>query len=216
MGIELDDLLFSGAEARVYRGQFHGKPCIIKERFSKTYRIEKVDQQLRGRRIVAEAKALMRCRKAGIHAPCVYHCDLKTMTLYMQLVQGSRPLREVIDSLSDARQLASIASHVGRIVASLHNIDIVHGDLTTSNLLVDEGGDVWVIDFGLSTQSSLPEDFAVDLYVLERAIESTHTDKDGFCAQILASYESHATKGAKTLERLEKVKARGRKRSMVG
>ena len=199
MVLQIHDLLFSGAEARVYRGTFHGKECIAKERFEKKYRLTKLDTQLRAKRTVGEAKALAKCRRAGVLTPCVYHCDMKSMTLWMEYVP-SRPLRQVIEETADARALQGLAEQVGRIVAAIHNIDIVHGDLTTSNLLVDDNGvcaafsvcfavfvcsywhrtktqRIYAIDFGLAQQSTLVEDHAVDLYVLERAIEVSATQQ---------------------------------------
>jgi TP53 regulating kinase-like protein len=73
-----------------------------------------------------------------------------------------------------------------------------------------------VIDFGLSFQSRLLEDRAVDLYVLERALLSTHPHSAKLFARILQSYAAHCALGAKVLRRLDDVRARGRKRDMVG
>lgn len=68
-----------------------------------------------------------------------------------------------------------MAERIGVSLAKMHGIHIVHGDLTTSNLLLREHTDqVVIIDFGLSSTSTLIEDKAVDLYVLERAFASTH------------------------------------------
>ena len=140
MGIEVGELIFSGAEARVYRGSYHGRPCIVKERFAKDYRLERLDLQLRSKRMIGEAKSLMRCRNAGVRAPCVYHVDMHTMTLYIEEIQNSRPLREVIDRTDDPMQLAILAAKVGETVANVHNVELVHGDLTTSNLMCDATG----------------------------------------------------------------------------
>ncbi len=61
------------------------------------------------------------------------------------------------------------------MVAQLHNHNFIHGDLTTSNFLVEAAtGDLVLIDFGLTVVSSSAEDMGVDLYVLERAFISTH------------------------------------------
>jgi TP53 regulating kinase-like protein len=61
----------------------------------------------------------------------------------------------------------------------MHDIDVVHGDLTTSNIMVrgdaiNGYSEVILIDFGLGQMQSVIEDKAVDLYVLERAFISTH------------------------------------------
>jgi Kae1-associated kinase Bud32 len=68
----------------------------------------------------------------------------------------------------------SLAKQIGQAVGKLHGLNIVHGDLTTSNMILKEGKDLVMIDYGLSGMSSSVEDKAVDLYVLSRAISSTH------------------------------------------
>lgn len=123
---------------------------------------------------------------------------------------------------------------------------VVHGDLTSSNVMVrphagdglnghaeqrheEEGngmscpdlkGEIVLIDFGLATQSIQDEDRAVDLYVLERAFGSTHPRQEGwFDAEVLQHQDGYrgSFKGANVvLKRLEEVRMRGRKRSMIG
>ena len=87
-----------------------------------------------------------------------------------------------------------------------------------------------LIDFGLTSNASFPEDRAVDLYVLERAFASTHpvpvlaSGEEGVphFNRVLAGYqrmmEERAKKGewARIERRLEDVRGRGRKRSMIG
>jgi TP53 regulating kinase-like protein len=125
----------------------------------------------------------------------------------------------------------------------MHKAGIVHGDLTTSNLILRSpdvpsdqnpeqfferqnpkditespsmAGEIYLIDFGLASQSSYDEDRAVDLYVLERAIGSTHPMAEGFFSHVLQGY-SDSFKGSKSvLRKLEDVRMRGRKRSMLG
>ena len=45
------ELLKQGAEAKVYVSSFYGRPCIVKERFVKTYRVSELDKKLTQRRI---------------------------------------------------------------------------------------------------------------------------------------------------------------------
>jgi TP53 regulating kinase-like protein len=121
---------------------------------------------------------------------------------------------------------------IGRAVGRLHGVGVVHGDLTTSNMLLSpspssaggEGentsgldGEIVLIDFGLAQQTVQEEDRAVDLYVLERAFGSTHPREEGFFGEVLEGYRDGFSKGAKgTLRRLEEVRLRGRKKSMIG
>lgn len=113
----------------------------------------------------------------------------------------------------------------------LHAVGVVHGDLTTSNMMLsrpekggaaagEEGGlegEIVLIDFGLAAQTVQEEDRAVDLYVLERAFGSTHPREEGMFGEVLEGYREAFPKGSKgTLRRLEDVRMRGRKKSMIG
>lgn len=107
---------------------------------------------------------------------------------------------------------------VGVEIAKMHLADIIHGDLTTSNMMLRKGSnDLVLIDFGLAYHSTLVEDKAVDLYVLERAFASTHPDAEPLFSSVLASYEKRLGKHWSAIKkRLDDVRLRGRKRSMVG
>ncbi|EGD76966.1 TKL family protein kinase [Salpingoeca rosetta] len=109
------------------------------------------------------------------------------------------------------------AREMGRIVATLHKNDVVHGDLTTSNILRRHTGEYVVIDFGLSSVSKLDEDMAVDLYVLERALISTHIGAAEMFDELLRVYRQVGGDfTASVITRLNDVRARGRKKTMLG
>lgn len=139
-------------------------------------------------------------------------------------------------------ELRSLMRRVGVAVGEMHRVGVVHGDLTTSNLMLrppnrmgtvngtgaDGGvvaasdlrasldGDIVLIDFGLAAQSVQDEDKAVDLYVLERAFGSTHPKAEGLFREVLRAYGESYRGAAVVLKRLEEVRMRGRKRSMIG
>jgi TP53 regulating kinase-like protein len=132
----------------------------------------------------------------------------------------------------DDEELRELMAKVGEAVGRMHGIGIVHGDLTTSNLMLrprnkegvngetQEGkvldGEIVLIDFGLASQSTADEDRAVDLYVLERAFGSTHPRAETLLSEMLTAY-GKSFKGANlVLKKLEDVRMRGRKRSMLG
>ena len=103
----------------------------------------------------------------------------------------------------------------------MHDNDIIHGDLTTSNIMIRENSntkelEVVMIDFGLASSKAIVEDKAVDLYVLERAFLSTHPNTEHLVQEILQSYRFAASKGTVVLTKLEQVRLRGRKRDMFG
>ena len=119
-------------------------------------------------------------------------------------------------SLTSAAELAALARKVGRAVAKLHDGGVVHGDLTTSNMIVREDGELVLIDFGLAYTTALAEDKAVDLYVLERAISSAHSARSTLFQAVLDEYRRGSRHWTPTLQKFSEVRLRGRKRSMVG
>lgn len=139
---------------------------------------------------------------------------------------GSSTVRDHIVSAQQSesckeQELERLAERVGQILAKMHDEDVIHGDLTTSNMLLrhgleDEESDIVLIDFGLSYISALPEDKGVDLYVLEKAFLSTHPNTEELFEKLLKSYAASSKKSLPVIKKLDEVRLRGRKRSMVG
>ena len=107
-------------------------------------------------------------------------------------------------------KFSDIAAKIGEAAAKLHGYDIIHGDLTTSNMLINEKG-IWLIDFGLGFISKRPEDKATDLYLLHEALESTHFEVlEEAWNSILASYNERYGDSGKVIKTLAEVEKRGR------
>ncbi|KAI8872312.1 kinase-like protein [Ramicandelaber brevisporus] len=220
-------LLRQGAEARVYTlDSFYGRPCVAKHRFTKTYRHPQLDRKLTAKRVAHEARALQKSLLVGLDAPALYHVDVDNGILCMEFIDGTT-VRDYIYRYTtsdgfDEQALEIVASSVGAILAKMHDNGIIHGDLTTSNMIVRSGQfdsmRIALIDFGLSSISALVEDKAVDLYVLERAFLSSHPGSEHVFENILAAYRTASSKKlcGEVMTRLEDVRMRGRKRSMVG
>jgi TP53 regulating kinase-like protein len=106
----------------------------------------------------------------------------------------------------------------------MHDIDVIHGDLTTSNIMINTINsdnnqvkyETVLIDFGLGMMQANAEDKAVDLYVLERAFISTHPGSENIVALIIEEYTKAAKKGTAVLQKLDAVRLRGRKRECFG
>ncbi|KAF9947520.1 TP53 regulating kinase [Mortierella alpina] len=211
-------LLKQGAEAKVYLAPFCQRQTIIKERFAKEYRHPTLDKKLTSRRVIQEARCLNRCQKALIDTPTVYMVDVDNSLIYMEYIEGSSVRDYLVTAQGQtAEAQTQLASLIGKALGLMHNIDVIHGDLTTSNLLMrEETGAVVLIDFGLSYVSQLIEDKAVDLYVLERAFSSTHPNTEVMFDQILEAYGQSSKASKQILKKLEDVRMRGRKRSMLG
>ncbi|XP_040465472.1 EKC/KEOPS complex subunit TP53RK [Falco naumanni] len=216
-------LVQQGAEAHVYRGLFLGRPAVAKLRVPKRYRHPALEERLSRRRTAQEARSLLRCRRAGIAAPVVYFVDYATNSIYLEDIVDSVTVQDYIYSVqqsgNDTGSLLTLAEKMGELLARMHDEDLIHGDLTTSNILLrspTEKLDLVLIDFGLSFISGLPEDKGVDLYVLEKAFLSTHPDTEDMFKALLKTYADTSKKSGPVIKRLDEVRLRGRKRTMVG
>ena len=193
------EVIQQGAEAVIY---LDGNK-VIKERVSKGYRIKQIDDKLRKTRTRQEAKLL---EKAG-NAPKVFDVSDKTMKIEMEYIKG-RLVKDILDGMKkDERH--ELCKEIGKKIADLHKSDIIHGDLTTSNMILNEKG-VFFIDFGLGFISKKEEDKAVDLHLLKHALESKHYEhfEESF-NKVLEGYQSYDM-AKEVLERLQKVMKRGR------
>lgn len=228
-------IIKQGAEAKLYLGEFNGQQCLIKERFVKKYRHPELDTHLTKERMRAESKAITRCQAAGVDTPKIFHMDLNERKIYMKYYEHSITVKayinDIIQSLSDAtereKRINKLTEKIGLCVGKMHANNIIHGDLTTSNILLDplksdaneqfSQYSMIVIDFGLASYSQNSEQKGVDLYVLERALLSTHSGIPNLFDSILNAYKiANTVNPNETIAKFEEVRARGRKRTMVG
>lgn len=217
----------------------HQDKFIVKYRPPKKYRHPVLDAQLTKHRTLAEARILQRLSTiAEVHTPNLIAIDSRRGILWMEFI-GEELASGELSSLKNwlwqfngdktsavGEEAREILLSVGREIGLLHLNDLVHGDLTTSNIVLqrgDAGLVPYLIDFGLGSVSTLVEDKAVDLYVLERAILSTHPlYAEEYNEWLMAGYCSVYTgkQGGRKLKELlgryEDVRMRGRKRSMLG
>ncbi|CAL9198262.1 unnamed protein product [Musa hybrid cultivar] len=223
-------LVKQGAEARVFESNFVGRRSIIKERFSKKYRHPLLDSKLTLKRLNAanflhlcsylEARCMTKARRLGVPTPALYGVDPLLHTLTFEYVDGLSVKEILLDFGSNGvneERLDDIATQIGNAVGKLHDGGLIHGDLTTSNMIIKRDNNRLVlIDFGLSFTSTLPEDKAVDLYVLERALVSMHSSCGNVMDKILSAYRKSSKQWSSTMNKLAQVRQRGRKRTMVG
>lgn len=234
-------ILKQGAEAKLYICEYLGRPTLIKERFKKNYRHPDLDTSITKERIKNEARSIVRCKSAGVRTPALYLVDFDRRRIYMEHFQHSITVKDFIINLTKSnsnnkeftKSLDIYAVKIGETVRKLQDNNIIHGDLTTSNMLLverdptssvndskwlnHENVDLVMIDFGLSYIDSSAEDKGVDLYVLERALISTHNDYPDLFSKIFDAYKSSSKSNIKEIvSKYEDVRARGRKRTMVG
>ena len=186
-----------GAEAVV----FDSGNEIVKERFAKSYRHPELDSELRKQRTRREANLL---KKLPIAHPKLIQSDEKEK-IVMEKIEGDK-LREALDEKPE------LARAVGEMLAKMHDAGVMHGDLTTSNIILKNDGGLVFIDFGLSFQSHKAEDRAVDIHLFKQALESKHFRVyDRALKEFLKGY-SGASGHDETIKRLRQVELRGRYR----
>lgn len=206
------ELLAKGAEANIYPDHYLDEEVLVKKRVVKSYRIKEIDDYLRKKRTKNEAKLMAEAKRCGVVTPLVYDVDLKEYSITMEKVQGLE-VKKIFSSEDplDLNQIRSISRTIGENVARLHDCGMIHGDLTTSNLILGEDGkSVVFIDFGLGKVSDLVEDKGVDLLVFKKAINGIHHDISQECFDhILKGYEG-ARDYREVVAKIEEIEGRGR------
>lgn len=181
------------------------KDVITKDRIKKSYRLPILDQRLRKQRTKKESKILEKTSTL-IPVPKLIKTDDKEK-IEMQFIEGKK-LSEHLDSLKNAEEIYKL---IGENIAILHDNNIIHGDLTTSNMIYStKENKLYFIDFGLSFESNKAEDKAVDLHLIKQALEAKHFSKfELFFKAVLEGYK--LSKNFKeTIKRLKSVEKRGR------
>jgi len=196
-----------GAEARLDSDTWLGREVVVKQRVVKGYRHPDLDSAIRNARIKNEARLMSEARRAGIAVPIIYSIDLARNRIVMEEIKGVR-VKDALQSLSDdeARQ---VCAKIGEISAGLHRNDIVHGDLTTSNMIL-EGDRIVLIDFSLGSKSSEMEDKGVDMHLLEEAFHSAHHDRSELYDTVKDSYARSYDRGDEVLRKVREIEKRGR------
>ncbi|KAI9716856.1 MAG: TP53 regulating kinase [Chrysothrix sp. TS-e1954] len=246
-------LIYQGAEALLYKTSFPvsnidlnadpsptltGSPnhqlttydAFLKHRPCKPYRHPSLDAKLTKHRILSEARVLLKLRRDCLRCvPAVYAVDWDEGWMIGEWVAGGTVRALLERKEADETSLLRLMKSIGHVVGQMHKFGVVHGDLTTSNLMLrhpfqhskaelfsGHEHEIVLIDFGLSSQTQADEDRAVDLYVLERAFGSTHPQTERLWEEVLSAY-ALSYKGARTaVKRLDEVRARGRKKVMIG
>ena len=184
-----------GAEAKVEKKD--GK--VVKKREEKTYRHRELDERIRNERTSEELKNIKRARKYGVNAPEVL--DVENDEIVFEKIDGV-----IWKEVEEVEKMEK----VGENVALMHENQVIHGDLTTSNLMIDKSGEAFLIDFGLSFISERVEDQAVDIHLLKQVLDSSHPGKsEEAWEKFLEGYRENS-RYDEVLERFEEVQSRGR------
>ncbi|HJH32590.1 MAG TPA: Kae1-associated kinase Bud32 [Methanosarcinaceae archaeon] len=186
--------LTSGAEATVHLED----DVIIKERVPKRYRLVELDRRIRKERTRAEARLMSEARRVGVPTPIIY--DVNGSTIKMEYI-GGIPVKNVMSP--------ELSERVGEIVGRLHSGGIIHGDLTTSNMILHNNR-IFLIDFGLAFVSNIVESHGVDVHVLFQTFESTHKDHERLIETFCKGYRKTFKDADEVLKRVKEIEKRGR------
>lgn len=198
------ELAWQGAEAKVSvirlystdieknDGNGHeSKLYIAKERLSKNYRHPELDARLLKSRMLQEVRCMRKLapysynqnEKGVLRVPAVMGVVGKN-TLLMEYIEKGQTIRDLLlNADCQEKMVTNLGILMGRAIGEMHSAHVIHGDLTTANMLISINKDetdkeneqsVCLIDFGLAQVSVMAEDRAVDLIVLERAIVALH------------------------------------------
>jgi TP53 regulating kinase-like protein len=165
-------LVKKGAEANLFLEEWQGRKVIMKRRLPKRYRLPKIDEKIRAYRTIHESRLLHYAKEAGVPTPTIFMVDLADSNIIMEFVEGKQVKQTLNDLSSEERQ--RLSNHIGELIGRLHCDDIVHGDLTTSNMILTPTCKVVFVDFGLGEKTVELELRGVDLHLMKRAFQSTH------------------------------------------
>ncbi|MFQ6050570.1 MAG: KEOPS complex kinase/ATPase Bud32 [Candidatus Hydrothermarchaeota archaeon] len=199
-------IIARGAEAVIYLREWHGEHVIEKRRIEKKYRVRNLDERLRYERTKKEAKLLRLARESGVPTPIVLDILLRGTSILMEYIPG-KILRDMLDG-AKKEDRDELCARIGDMIGKLHNKDIIHGDLTTSNMIFHEDL-IYFIDFGLGEISNSIEDKGVDLHLMREAFYSTHHSIAESCySSVIDSYLNIMDK--EVVRRVEEIEKRGR------
>ena len=198
-----NNIKHKGAEADIFEAYWDNKPAIIKNRVKKNYRIDKLDNKLRVERTKEEAKLLSDCKQYNVRTPFIYSVDINNKQLILEKIDAPQLHEIITDNKTDGME--SLFNNIGEVVSNMHNGGIIHGDLTTSNILVDNNMPVF-IDFGLGKYSDLLEDKGTDLLVFKKSLTTiTPEMSEQYFKWFLSGYDDK-----KVVKKIDEIEKRGR------
>jgi TP53 regulating kinase-like protein len=194
-------LVKRGAEADIYIVDWDNKKAVLKVRSPKSYRHQELDLAIRKCRTIHEARFMSAAKSAGIMTPFVHFVDPVRAEIIMEFIEG----QNIRDALTP-----DICYKIGCYAALLHGRNIIHGDLTTSNFVMNKR--VVLLDFGLSYYSERTEDMATDIRLIKEVFTSAHISVRNAFLCFVDGYTSVAgrKKTDKILENVRTIEQRGR------
>jgi len=209
--VDSQTLLKKGAEASLFLASWHGRKVIIKARFPKKYRPAELDAKIRSYRTAHEPQLIHEAKKAGVPTPTIFLVDLKDAVITMEFVEGKQ-VKQILARVSK-KEKQELCVRIGELVGKMHRQGVIHGDLTTSNMILNGEGKVFLVDFGLGEKNMELEARGVDLHLMKRALQSTHYQFAEECFKNVMRGYSAVLGGEyaeKVFEKIREIERRGR------
>jgi TP53 regulating kinase and related kinases len=203
-------LIYRGAEADIVRGEWQGLDAVFKVRKPLSYRLKIMDDAIRRQRTIHEADMIHSAKAARVASPFLFDVDVSAATLVMEYVDGKR-VKDIVGS-APRGTVEAIFDEFGRSVAKLHVAGMMHGDLTTANVVM-RGDELVFIDFGLSLRTPKLEDHAVDLRLIKETLVGAHSQIAPYALEALFRGYAEGVGPARSraaLKQLQNIERRGR------
>jgi TP53 regulating kinase and related kinases len=208
----VDKTLFNkGAEASLYITNLCEKKVVVKVRITKRYRPELLDRQIRSYRTVHEPQMIHEAKAAGVPTPLIYSVNVPHASITMEYVEGQQ-VKQLLNKIPKDQQ-QKLCVIIGELIGKLHSHGLIHGDLTTSNMILSPEGKIFFVDFGLGEKNFELEAQGVDLHLMKRTLQSTHYQFWEECFKnILCGYSSvlGVELTEKIYEKIKEIERRGR------
>jgi TP53 regulating kinase-like protein len=160
---------------------------------------------------VSKLQLMHEAKKSGVPTPAIFLVDVKNATIMMEYVEGKQ-IKHLLNNVSESER-HRLCVEIGRLIGRLHSHGIVHGDLTTSNMILSDDNRVFFVDFGLGEKNVELEARGVDLHLMKRALESAHFRFAGECfAAVVKGYSSIVKDKAlrDVSDKIKEIERRGR------
>jgi len=204
-------LFKKGAEANLYLADWHERKVVVKVRIPKEYRPEALDKQIRGYRSIHAPQLMHEAKAAGVPTPLIYMVNVPEASITMQYVEGQQ-IKQLLNKVSQDKR-RELCISIGELIGKLHRQGLIHGDLTTSNMILSGDGKIYFVDFGLGEKNSEVEARGVDLHLMKRALQSTHYMFWEECFKwVLSGYSCFlgVEAAGRVYEKIKEIERRGR------
>ena len=204
-------LIKKGAEASLYLAGWHDRKVVMKKRLPKKYRLQELDEQIKTYRTIHEPQLMHEAKRAGVPTPTIFLVDVKNATIVMEFI-GGKQVKTLLSTVSEGER-RRLCLKIGELIGRIHKYGIIHGDLTTSNMIQDSEGKIFFVDFGLGEKGKEVEARGVDLHLMKRALQSTHFQFEEECFNAVIEGYSQVLDPEtvkNVLDKIKEIERRGR------